>query len=256
MADECNDEELLAGGNASGGVVRVGVTVRKPWLPTSERTVAFTGALRRHGIDLPRTHGRDDEGRLVLDFVPGVMAIDHAPLSLALVERVGDLVRDIHDASGALPVPDDWDVLIPADDPDLICHNDLATWNLVIDGDRLVFIDWDGAGPSTRLWDLAYAAISFSHLFPGGEVADSACRLAALMDGYRGDQELRKALPAAMTRRAHAMHDLLRRSHETGDEPWGTMYVQGHGEHWAGTATFIQDHQTDWHAALNPSRHR
>lgn len=164
---------ILEGGNASGAVVRVGSTVRKPWLDTSERAMAYMEAVRARGIDLPRTHGRDEQGRLVLDYVPGVMAIDRAPLGLDLVRRVGSLIRAIHDASTGLPVSDDWAVLIPTEAPDLLCHNDLATWNLVIDGDRLVFIDWDGAGPSTRLWDLAYAASAFAHLFPGADAEQS-----------------------------------------------------------------------------------
>jgi hypothetical protein len=54
-------EEPLAGGNASGAAVRIGDTVRKPWLPTTERTVAYMLELRNRGIDLPEPHGRDDQ---------------------------------------------------------------------------------------------------------------------------------------------------------------------------------------------------
>ncbi|MGP5071515.1 phosphotransferase [Arthrobacter rhombi] len=74
---------------------------------------------------------------------------------------VGALVRSIHDASGQFaPVPPFIDeVLLPAASEELMCHNDLSPWNLVI-GDRWVFIDWDGSGPSRRLWELADAAQS------------------------------------------------------------------------------------------------
>lgn len=247
-------EELLEGGNATDRVVRVGDTVRKPWLTTSARTVEYMEAVRGHGVDLPRVHGRDEQGRLVLDFVPGRMAMDDVPLGLPLLGRVGELVRRIHDASEGLPVPDDWDVLIPAREPDLVCHNDLAPWNLVVDGDRLVFIDWDGAGPSTRLWDLAYAAVGFGHLVPGTDVARAAARLAALVDGYDADDSLRSALPRTLAARAGAMHELLRRSHESGREPWGRMYLDGHGEHWAGVTRFIEEHQQAWAEALGAGR--
>src|SRR5919112_918267 len=225
------DEEALTGGNASGGVVRIGNTVRKPWLDTTERTVGYMHALRDRGIDVPKTHGRDEQGRLVLDYVPGELAMDRSPLDPVHLHAVGALVRAIHDSSVGLPVPDDWQVLLPTDRPDLLCHNDLATWNLIIDGERLVFIDWDGAGPSTRLWDLAYAAISFGHLFPDADPDDASGRLIAFLDGYRADAALRAALPRTMTRRARGMHDLLRHSHESGREPWGSMYVEGHGQH-------------------------
>lgn len=181
-----SDEKALAGGNASASVVRVGDTVRKPWLQTTGLTVGYMRALRARGIDLPEPRGRDD----------------------------------------------------------------LATWNLVIDGERLVFIDWDGSGPSTRLWDLAYAAISFGHLFAGQDLDAAVGRLVAFLDGYDADDLTRTALPTMMTQRARAMHDLLRRSHESGRQPWGPMYVEGHGEHWSGATAFIAQHEQAWGQAL------
>lgn len=244
-------EEELTGGHASASVVRVGDTVRKPWLPTTERTVGYMTELRSRGVDVPRTHGRDEQGRLVLDWVPGELAIDRGPLDDACLCRVGALVRQIHDASIGLPVPADWEVLIPAGRPDLVCHNDLAAWNLVIDGQRLVFIDWDGAGPSTRQWDLAYAAISFGHAFPGQDPADVAGRLVAFLEGYGADHALRAALPRTMLCRARAMHDLLRRSHDVGRQPWGAMYAAGHGEHWRTTTDFLRRHQRSWRRVVS-----
>ena len=243
-------EEALSGGNSSAGVVRIGNTVRKPWSPTTDLTVGYMRALRGRGVDLPEPRGRDDAGRLVLEYVPGALAVDRQPLAESLLRRVGALVRTIHDASADLPVPDDWPVLLPADRPDLLCHNDLATWNLVVHRERLVFIDWDGAGPSTRLWDLAYAAISFGGLFAGEDLDLARSRLSAFIRGYDADDRLRAALPAAMARRAHAMHDLLRRSHESSVEPWGSMYVEGHGAHWSAAASFIAEHERAWAQAL------
>jgi hypothetical protein len=44
-------------------------------------------------------------------------------------------------------------------------------------GDRWVFIEWDGAGPGSRLWDLAYAMKGFLPLIGGGDpVADAPRR--------------------------------------------------------------------------------
>jgi Ser/Thr protein kinase RdoA (MazF antagonist) len=246
-----SDEEMLTGGNASASVVRIGHTVRKPWLPTTELTFAYMSALRDRGIDLPQPLGRDDQGRLVLEYIPGELAIDRGPLDTSLLHRIGALVRTIHEASSGLPIPDDWEVLLPADRPNLLCHNDLASWNLVIDEERLVFIDWDGAGPSTRVWDLSYAAISFGHLFAGEDPDAAAGRLLAFLDAYDAEEPLRAALPTTMAQRARAMHGLLRRGHESGLEPWGSMYVEGHGQHWNDTVEFIARHEQTWRRALS-----
>ena len=63
---------------------------------------------------------------------------------------------------------------------------------------------------------------------------EAARNLAAFVHGYGADQDAaRGQLPAVMHRRAAAMHELLRSSHYSGREPWGSMYVDGHGAHLA-----------------------
>ena len=245
------DEQELTGGNASGRVVRVGHTIRKPWLENSAAVQSYLGALRSSGVDVPQPLGRDDGGRSVVEYVEGALAMDHLPLGHDALRRVGRMIRQIHDASETVPIPNpaDWNMLLPAENPDLMCHNDLAPWNLVM-GDRWVFIDWDGAGPSTRLWDLAYAAQSFGLLSEGQPVEDAALRLRAVVDGYQADDALRKALPAAMAERTAAMFNLLKSSNGTGFQPWADMYVNGHGEHWRAAAEYVVRNQTAWGRAL------
>jgi hypothetical protein len=65
-------EERLYGGNVADSVVRVGATVRKPV------TSAIRGgeALLEHLFEVgfrgaPRTLGRDEKGRHVLEYAPG-----------------------------------------------------------------------------------------------------------------------------------------------------------------------------------------
>lgn len=241
------EEIQLTGGNTTDAVVRVGSTVRKPWTPATPSVLAFMKAMRSAGVDVPAVYERDDQGRQVVEFVPGVLAMDSSPLSLPELRRVGGIVRSIHDASAAY-IPDvesTWNSLIPAPGAELICHNDLAPWNLVI-GDRWVFIDWDAAAPSTRLWDLAYAAQAFTLNDASEDPLVAARRLAAFVDGYDASSELRAGLPAAMIERTEAMLDLLKNSHAAGFEPWATMYTSGHGDHWGGVARFVREHEAMW----------
>lgn len=245
-------EEVLAGGNASGSVVRIGDTVRKPWSEASPSVGHFVSALRAAGVDAPEHRGRDGQGRQVTEFVPGTLAIAGAPLTAADLRRVGAMIREIHDASAryAPPIDATWRTAIAAPGADLVCHNDLAPWNLVI-GDRWVFIDWDAAAPSTRLWDLAYAAQAFALSDAGRDPADASRDLAALVDGYQADDTMRRELPRAMEERTAAMLALLEGARATGEEPWASMHASGHGDHWSRALRYVREHRAVWARTLD-----
>ncbi len=213
--------------------------------------MAFMTAVREAGVDVPAPLGRDEHGRAMFEYVPGQLALDADPLSRDELHRVGALVRSIHDASESFVPPPDahWMTAIPTPGDDLVCHNDLAPWNLLI-GERWVFIDWDAAAPSTRLWDLAYAAQAFTLSDPGRDPDSAACDLAAFIDGYGADAALRRALPATMVQRTDAMLALLADSHENGVEPWSSMFVEGHGAHWGAVSTYVRRHERMWAEAL------
>jgi hypothetical protein len=57
------------------------------------------GALRSAGVDVPEVLGRDEQGRQVLELVPGALALDLEPLAVDDPALVGGIVRAIHDAS-------------------------------------------------------------------------------------------------------------------------------------------------------------
>lgn len=246
-----DSEQQLEGGNASGAVIKFGDTVRKAWAKSTPSIHAYMRSLRDSGVDVPAVFGRDENGRQILEYVPGELAMNLAPFTPLEFERVGALVRLIHDASSQFAPADGmiWTTAIPAPGDDLVCHNDLAPWNLIC-GERWVFIDWDAAAPSTRLWDLACSAQAFTLGNPEADPARAAADLAAFVNGYNADDELRAALPSVMGERAAAMLDLLATSYSTGHEPWATMFTSGHGDHWRAVAEYVKSREDTWRAAL------
>jgi Ser/Thr protein kinase RdoA (MazF antagonist) len=248
-------EYVLTGGNVAAGVVRVGDTVRKPagfWTPAVEALLAFLEARGFSGA--PRALGRDDQGRQVLEYVPGTMAIDQPPLDASGLHRVGRLIRDLHDASAGFEPPSPpgarWNVAIPPDRADLICHHDLAPWNLVLGAERWVFIDWDGAGPGSRQWDLAYAVKGFVPLEDGGDPALDGSRLRAMADGYGLRAEQREQLPPLIEAHTRGMADLLENGARTGTQPWARLHAEGHGTYWAACADYVGRHHATWRQFL------
>jgi Ser/Thr protein kinase RdoA (MazF antagonist) len=249
------DEVVLPGGNVSSEVVRVAGTVRKPAGPHTDAVEAYLAHLQAAGFTAaPRTLGRDGRGRHVLEYVPGHLASELPPLDLNGLRRAGRLIRELHDASESFEPPPDaaWWTVITPDRCDLVCHHDLAPWNLVVDGDRWVFIDWDAAAPGSRLWDLAYAVNGFA--FDGErDPAAHAPRLQAMADGYQLDDQQRRGLPALIGERCRAMFDLLRGSAATGEQPWARLDAEGHGEAWEAAARYSERNAGTWTRALNAS---
>ena len=238
-------------------VVRVGDTVRRtagPWTPAVHallehlHTVGFRGA--------PRPLGIDEKGREVLTFAAGEVPWPHhfhlvEPTDrLALVAR---LIRDLHDAAASFVSPPDarWNVPIRPDSEELITHHDLAPWNLVIGADW-VFIDWDNAGPGSRLWDVAYAIHGFVPMSadPQWQRADAAARLRVFADAYGLDEGQRHRLVPMLAARTRSMHDFLRDQAALGTEPWATHWRTGHGDVWRCDADYLEARQAQWAAAL------
>ncbi|MGW8975008.1 phosphotransferase [Streptomyces platensis] len=253
------EEQPLAGGNVSAGVVRVGDTVRRPAGPWTPAVHALLTHLHEVGFRAaPRPLGIDEQGREVLTFMPGQVVW---PDRFSLLEparrlaRVARLIRDFHDAVQSFTPPPDphWQVLLPAGGSEIIAHQDLAPWNLVVGAeDEWAFIDWDAAAPGTRLGDLAYAAHGFLPLStqPGRQRADAGDRLRLFADAYGLDEAERRRLVPLLGRRTRAMHDFLREQAALGTQPWATLWAEGHGDVWRSDAAYIEQRADQWEKAL------
>ncbi|WP_449344183.1 phosphotransferase enzyme family protein [Streptomyces nigrescens] len=253
------EEQPLTGGNVSDGVVRVGDTVRRPAGPWTPAVHALLTHLYEGGFRAaPRPLGIDDQGREVLTFVPGSVVW---PDRFSLLEpaerlaRVARLIREFHDAVQDFTPPPDpqWQVLLLAEGNEIIAHQDLAPWNLVVgEDDEWAFIDWDTAAPGSRLWDVAYAVHGFIPLsaHPGRQRADAGERLRIFADAYGLDEAERRQLVPLLGRRTRAMHDFLRDQTALGNQPWATLWAEGHGDVWRSDAAYIEQREEQWASVL------
>ena len=76
---QATDEKGLTNGNVAALVVQVGATMRKPATAATPAVEAPLTHLSAVGVSAsPRTLGRDNQGRHVLEFVPGELAMETA----------------------------------------------------------------------------------------------------------------------------------------------------------------------------------
>ena len=162
MDHRLTEEQPLAGGIGNGGlVVRVGDTVRRPWSPYTEGAHAWLRHVRAAGFTaIPEPLGRDEDGREVLRWIEGDVAVPPYPSwarTDELLVSVAQLLRSMHEASvGFDPTPFPWnDELRDPIAGDTMCHNDLCLENLVVrDGRAVAFLDLDFLAPGRALTDV------------------------------------------------------------------------------------------------------
>ena len=253
------DEERLLGGNTHADVVRVADTVRRPtgfWTPG---VAALLHHLQTRGYEsAPRHLGTDEQGREILTFVPGsVVWPDHFALVATdeALAQVAATIRRYHDAVAEFPHEGfTWSDrgADPRGPHEVLCHNDLAPWNLVHSPSKQwTFIDWDLAAPGRLAWDLSLGLLSFVPLMADSTLDEAATRhrISVFATGYG------KALPAnvlavAVERCAHEA-DRIERFGTEGIEPYARLLADGHLPVWRAAATHIAAHQPSWQAAVD-----
>lgn len=144
------DEIVMRGGWMTGGVVRIGDTIRRPVGPWTPAVHAHLRYLEDVGFEgAPRGLGFDEAGREVLTYLPS----DPTPAwSDAALIATARLVRQLHEALAGFTPPPDAVWRLPSigrhTPSGHIGHNDLCPMNTVYaDGRPYDFIDWDMAGP-------------------------------------------------------------------------------------------------------------
>ena len=124
-----SDEVPLGGGWSTGGVVRVGDTVRRPPEHASQLMRDVLVHLEGVGFDAaPRWLGLDEKGRDILTFLEGETFSDTRQLTWSdgQLAAAAALLRRYHDAVAGTDL---------AGGSEVVCHGDYGPWNLIwVDG--------------------------------------------------------------------------------------------------------------------------
>jgi len=228
MSQDVEAEERLRGGNV-GGAVRVGDTVRRatgPWTPAVH---ALLEHLETRVPHVPRVLGRDEQGREILSFLPGrVVDLDAAEsLSPRQIFSVVSWTRAFHDAVDGFSHPGPWRYF-PVDQPTLIGHNDIAPYNVCFAGDELAGVfDWDLAGPSTPLLELAFIAWNCVPLWSAIDPRVAADRLQVIAAAYGDGGPDARAILRAVPYRIQAMLDWIVTAARAGDQGMANLLAAG-----------------------------
>ncbi len=239
-----SDPEIPLSGGTLNSPVRIGDTVRRSAGPWSPSIHALLRHIRARGFELaPEPFGFDDAGREILSYIPGTTVGWSLPWPdlirhEGLLEEVGAATAAYHRAvvdfrpSESIP----WQSG-PAElgATDLICHNDLAPYNVVVqDGHLKGIIDWDLAGPGNALSDLAFVAWQWvplhgrlvSGLLGWPDPPDRRRRLQLLLDAY-GLRD-RTAFIDKVEERIGYNRDVMIRKAAEGHEAYQRLIDQGH----------------------------
>ena len=60
----------------------------------------------------------------------------------------------------------------------------------------------------------------------------------------------REDMPPLIGAHTRGMADLLENGARTGAQPWARLHAEGHGEHWADAADYIERNLPAWRRAL------
>jgi tRNA A-37 threonylcarbamoyl transferase component Bud32 len=245
-------DEILAGGNMAREVRRIGETVRRPagpWTPAVHHLLRHLEHVGFQGA--PRVLAIDEQAREILSFMPGDVVhprvVDDADLA-----RVACLIRAFHTAAASFVVPADarWQAIgrDPSGVNELICHNDLAPWNLIVGEHGWAFIDWDLAAPGRRLWDLALPVCTFVPLWL--EQPADMRRYHTFCEAYGLSLADEHELLNVVVERTQQMCQTLVENVDR--EPFATLVREGHADSWRRVFEYVQKRNALWRGQLPP----
>lgn len=199
------DSEIpISGGRLNRGrLVRLGDYVLRPADedPAIEQLIIEVGKVF---TGIPKTFGRDSDGRLKLEWIEGESAEafdEDEERSRTRLLSVGALLRELHDSTASIASGIAATLrgsLDPSGVREVVCHGDAGPGNIVFrKGSAFALIDWEMATPGRRSWDLT-TALRFWAPFrnpankkPAELLLNPMQRAEWILDGYSASDELR-----------------------------------------------------------------
>ena len=236
------------GATASGSVnsvQRVGTTVRRPSGPWTPAVQHLLGFLERAGVEgCPRPLGTDEQGREVVSYIEGSVAMRPWPETMLSGTGIVDASRWLHrylEAAAeytALPGAAwrDPEAAARQQPGEVVLHGDLGPWNMIFSdvGDFVGVIDWDLAQPGRP--ELSIGQLAYYHVplrdddhaaqcgFSGGIALDRGARLLLIGSVFRMSAE--QLIQAALDYLQDEIDRTVRLA-AAGVEPWVEFLSRG-----------------------------
>ncbi|MEW9530137.1 aminoglycoside phosphotransferase family protein [Microbispora sp. NPDC049125] len=261
--------ELPLGGDATGGVVRVGDTVRRPVRPSTPSVHALLRHLEAATFDrAPRVLGVDERGREILTYVDGIVPARPLPayaISDDSLAELARLLRRFHDAAASFTPSEGavWeDGSAPDGEPELIGHCDVTPQNVVFraapGGGPVPYalIDFGMARPTTRLYDVVTTLRHWAPIAdpldrdPLQRALDAGPRLRIFCDAYGLTARDRLRLLATARTRFDRSYAVMRRKARTEGGGWARLWADGAGQRIRRGAAWLDANEDALHAHL------
>lgn len=215
-----------------------------PWTPTIHRLLEHLAAAGLEGVPRPiEVHdgGRRERVTLVRGMVPSY-PLPATIWSEGILADAARFARRLHDATADFArMPDERWRQASVEPAEVVCHGDLAPYNMVIDAGELVgVIDFDTALRGPRVWDLAYLAYRLvpltrpeSPIDPGFPMGQRCDRLRMLASAY-GDAASVAAIVGMVPERLLSLAEI------TDERARTDVAVRGHAAEYRADARWVQ----------------
>lgn len=163
-----SDPVRLTGGAMTEDVLLIDGQVHRTAHPNSQYVAELLRVVADRGCAwAPRHLGRDQAGLDIFTYLPGCTGAEHELLSPDAYAQAAKILRQLHTITTGHPL---------ARGQQCVVHGDCGPWNWVLrDGAVVGLIDWDGAGPGSRLSEFGYMAwtwcvTGYSHVTDDAEL--------------------------------------------------------------------------------------